>query len=70
MEDPDNGDNDDGAPPPPSLVEPIDVLNYIKRLIPVLMEEDPMEITPQFEVNAITLRGDLEGVSGLKTLKM
>ena len=55
MDDPDNGDGDEGAPPPPSLTEPIDVLNYIKRLIPVLMEEEPSEITPQFEVREGTI---------------
>lgn len=48
MEDPDNGD-EGAAPPPPSLIEPIVVVNYLKRLIPVMMEEDPIDVTPQFE---------------------
>ena len=50
MDEQDAGDGEGAAPPPLSLIEPITVINYIKRLIPVMMEEDPSEITPQFEV--------------------
>ena len=50
MDEPDAGDGEGTAPPPLSLIEPITVINYIKRVIPVMMEEDPSEITPQFEV--------------------
>lgn len=50
MDEPDTGDGEGTAPPPLSLIEPITVINYIKRVIPVMMEEDPTDITPQFEV--------------------
>ena len=50
MDDPETGEGEGAAPPPLSLIEPITVVNYIKRVIPVMMEEDPSEITPQFEV--------------------
>lgn len=52
MDDPDNG----GEPPEGeaavsvSLAEPISVINYMKRIVPVLMEEEPGEITKLFEV--------------------
>ena len=49
MEDPD-GDGEGVTAAAPSLIDPIAVINYIKRTIPVLMEEDPSDITPHFEV--------------------
>ena len=51
MEDPDTGDGEGAAPLPLSLMEPITVINYIKRTIPVLMEEEPSDIPAQFEVS-------------------
>ena len=55
MDETDTGDGDGAAPLPLSLMEPITVVNYIKRVIPVMMEEDPSEITPQFEVKSLNL---------------
>ena len=56
MDDPEVGE-DGNAPPPPSLIEPILVVNYIKRTVPALMEDDPSEITSQFEVTFPTIQG-------------